>query len=45
MVDEDAAVVVESDGTFQALGSAAFYVVDCHDLSYTPQKSFMANFI
>jgi cyanophycinase len=34
-IDEDTAVVVESDGTFHALGSGAVYVVDGHDLSYT----------
>jgi cyanophycinase len=34
-VDEDTAVVVESDGTLHALGSGAVYVVDGHDLSYT----------
>ena len=34
-VDEDTAVVVESDGTFHAVGSGAVYVVDGHDLSYT----------
>jgi cyanophycinase len=34
-VDEDTAVVVESDGSFHALGSGAVYVVDGHDLSYT----------
>jgi cyanophycinase len=34
-VDEDTAVVVESDGAFHAVGSGAVYVVDGHDLSYT----------
>src|SRR5262249_54393542 len=34
-IDEDTAVVVESDGRFSALGSGAVYVVDGHDLSYT----------
>src|SRR5262245_52376470 len=34
-IDEDTAVVVESDGKFYALGSGAVYVVDGHDLSYT----------
>src|SRR5262249_15076567 len=34
-VDEDTAVVVESDGTFRALGSGAVYVIYGHDLSYT----------
>jgi cyanophycinase len=34
-IDEDTAVVVESDGTFHALGSGAVYVVDGHDLSHT----------
>ncbi|HKC87268.1 MAG TPA: cyanophycinase, partial [Blastocatellia bacterium] len=34
-VDEDTAVVVESDGTFHTVGSGAVYVVDGHDLSYT----------
>src|SRR5215510_810282 len=34
-IDEDTAIVVESDGTFHALGSGAVYVVDGHDLSYT----------
>jgi cyanophycinase-like exopeptidase len=34
-VDEDTAVVVESDGTFHVLGSGSVYVVDGHDLSYT----------
>jgi cyanophycinase len=34
-IDEDTAVVVESDGTFHAVGSGAVYVIDGHDLSYT----------
>jgi cyanophycinase len=34
-IDEDTAIVVESDGTFYAIGSGAVYVVDGHDLSYT----------
>jgi cyanophycinase len=34
-IDEDTAVVLESDGKFQTLGSGAVYVVDGHDLSYT----------
>jgi cyanophycinase len=34
-VDEDTAVVVESDGTSHAIGSGAVYVVDGNDLSYT----------
>jgi cyanophycinase len=34
-VDEDTAVVIESDGTFHVFGSGAVYVVDGHDLSYT----------
>ena len=34
-IDEDTAIVVESDGTFYALGSGAVYIVDGHDLSYT----------
>src|SRR5262245_25208282 len=34
-IDEDTAVVVESDGTFHAVGSGAVYVLDGHDLSYT----------
>jgi cyanophycinase len=34
-IDEDTAVVVESDEKFVALGSGAVYVVDGHDLSYT----------
>jgi cyanophycinase len=34
-IDEDTAVVVESDGTFHAVGSGAVYIVDGHDLSYT----------
>jgi cyanophycinase len=34
-IDEDTSIVVESDGTFHALGSGAVYVVDGHDLSYT----------
>src|SRR4030095_12869932 len=34
-IDEDTAIVVESDGTFHALGSGAVYVVDGHDLNYT----------
>ena len=34
-IDEDTAVVVESDGTFHAAGSGAVYVVDGHDLSHT----------
>jgi cyanophycinase len=34
-IDEDTAVLAESDGTFHAFGSGAVYVVDGHDLSYT----------
>src|SRR5499426_1732835 len=34
-IDEDTAVVVESDGKFYALGSGAVYIVDGHDLSHT----------
>lgn len=34
-IDEDTAVVVESDGTFHTAGSGAVYVVDGHDLSHT----------
>ena len=34
-IDEDTAVVVESDGTFHTVGSGAVYVVDGRDLSYT----------
>jgi len=34
-IDEDTAVVMESDGTFHTFGSGAVYVVDGHDLSYT----------
>src|SRR5262247_3057420 len=41
-IDEDTAVVMESDGRFYALGSGAVYVVDGHDLTYTniSQASF-----
>jgi cyanophycinase len=41
-VDEDTAVVVESDGTLHMLGSGAVYIVDGHDLTYTniSQASF-----
>ncbi|HZF37483.1 MAG TPA: cyanophycinase [Blastocatellia bacterium] len=41
-IDEDTAVVLESDGTFHTLGSGAVYIVDGHDLSYTniSQASF-----
>jgi len=41
-IDEDTAVVVESDGTLHTLGSGAVYIVDGHDLSYTniSQSSF-----
>src|SRR5262245_17468707 len=34
-IDEDTAVVAESDGTFHAAGSGAVYVVDGHELSHT----------
>jgi len=34
-IDEDTAVVVESDGMFHTLGSGAVYIVDGHDLTYT----------
>jgi cyanophycinase len=41
-VDEDTAVVVESDGALHTLGSGAVYIVDGHDLTYTniSQASF-----
>jgi cyanophycinase len=41
-IDEDTAVVVESDGTLNILGSGAVYIVDGHDLTYTniSQSSF-----
>jgi cyanophycinase len=41
-IDEDTAVVVESDGTLHTLGSGAVYIVDGHDLTYTniSQASF-----
>jgi len=41
-IDEDTAVVVESDGTLNTLGSGAVYIVDGHDLTYTniSQTSF-----
>lgn len=41
-IDEDTAVVVESDGTLHTLGSGAVYIVDGHDLTYTniSQSSF-----
>ena len=41
-IDEDTAVVVESDGTLNTLGSGAVYIVDGHDLTYTniSQSSF-----
>jgi cyanophycinase len=34
-IDEDTAIVIESDGTVQTIGSGAVYIVDGHDLSYT----------
>ena len=34
-IDEDTAVVAESDGTLHTIGSGAVYIVDGHDLSYT----------
>jgi cyanophycinase len=34
-IDEDTAIVIESDGTFHAIGSGAVYIVDGHDLSHT----------
>jgi cyanophycinase len=34
-IDEDTAVMIESDGKCYALGSGAVYVVDGHDLNYT----------
>jgi cyanophycinase len=34
-IDEDTAVVIESDGSFLTIGSGAVYIVDGHDLSYT----------
>jgi cyanophycinase len=34
-IDEDTAIVVESDGTLNTLGSGAVYIVDGHDLTYT----------
>jgi cyanophycinase len=34
-IDEDTAVVVESDGIFHTLGSGAVYIVDGHELTYT----------
>jgi cyanophycinase len=34
-IDEDTAIVIDSDGTFQIIGSGAVYIVDGHDLSYT----------
>jgi cyanophycinase len=41
-IDEDTAVVVESDGTLNTIGSGAVYIVDGHDLTYTniSQASF-----
>ncbi len=41
-IDEDTAVIVESDGTLHTLGSGAVYIVDGHDLTYTniSQASF-----
>jgi cyanophycinase len=41
-IDEDTAVVVESDGTLHTIGSGAVYIVDGHDLTYTniSQASF-----
>jgi cyanophycinase len=34
-IDEDTAIVMESDGMFHTLGSGAVYIVDGHDLTYT----------
>jgi cyanophycinase len=34
-IDEDTAIVVESDGTLNTLGSGAVYIVDGRDLTYT----------
>jgi cyanophycinase len=34
-IDEDTAIVLESDGVFHTIGSGAVYIVDGHDLSYT----------
>jgi cyanophycinase len=34
-IDEDTAIVIESDGTVQTIGSGAVYIVDGHNLSYT----------
>ncbi|HEY7184066.1 MAG TPA: cyanophycinase [Blastocatellia bacterium] len=34
-IDEDTAIVIESDGTFHTLGSGAVYIVDGHDLTHT----------
>ncbi|HEY6400888.1 MAG TPA: cyanophycinase [Blastocatellia bacterium] len=34
-IDEDTAIVMESDGPFHTIGSGAVYIVDGHDLSYT----------
>ena len=41
-IDEDTAVVVESDGTLHTIGSGAVYIVDGHDLTFTniSQASF-----
>jgi cyanophycinase len=41
-IDEDTAVVAESDGTLHTIGSGAVYIVDGHDLTYTniSQASF-----
>ncbi len=41
-IDEDTAVILESDGTLHTLGSGAVYIVDGHNLTYTniSQASF-----
>jgi cyanophycinase len=41
-IDEDTAIVMESDGTLRVIGSGAVYIVDGHELSYTniSQASF-----
>jgi cyanophycinase len=34
-IDEDTAIVIESDGTLHTIGSGAVYIVDGHDFTYT----------
>src|SRR5262249_36064497 len=34
-IDEDTAIVIERNGTFQVIGSGSVYIVDGHELDYT----------